>query len=210
MTLGDRIASLLRERKISQSELARMVGVKQQTISYIIRGSDQPASASRYSTKIAMALGVNPAWLQTGEGSPADPTVPVKVDGKTVKVLQVPLLEKPEAVRLCAGERVVAKQFLVSDSDGVGKCFALEVHHRSMAPLFRIGDRVIVDTGIKPQPGDHVFALVRGEPIFRRYRERSDGFELVPENPDWETVASGENVQVLAVMTEHRRYRSFA
>lgn len=67
-TFGERVRLLLQERGISQAELARRVGTKQQTISYLVKGNGA-AQTSRYSAKIADILGVNPLWLQTGEGS---------------------------------------------------------------------------------------------------------------------------------------------
>jgi transcriptional regulator with XRE-family HTH domain len=66
-TLGSRIKQVLSEREMSQAELARLVGVKQQTISYIC-SHEGGAGTSRYAMKIADVLGVNPLWLQSGKG----------------------------------------------------------------------------------------------------------------------------------------------
>lgn len=63
-------------------------------------------------------------------------------------------------------------------------------------------------SALLPEPGDYVAALLQGAAVvFRRYRQRHPGYELVPENQDWETIQSDESVRVIGVMTEHRTYR---
>jgi len=60
--VGKNIDRLIKDRRISQHELARMAGVTQPLISYLVNGSTQ---AGRPSTliKIAGALGVSVADL---------------------------------------------------------------------------------------------------------------------------------------------------
>ena len=57
----ERLAALMRERSVSQADLAGLVGVQQGTISKIIRGS---TSNSRYLLRIARELGTTPAYLE--------------------------------------------------------------------------------------------------------------------------------------------------
>ena len=42
--------------------------------------------------------------------------------------------------------------------------------------------------------------------LLRKYRSRGDGFELVPENPDWGTSSDSDGTKIIGVMVEHRRY----
>ncbi|MDE8651469.1 helix-turn-helix domain-containing protein [Novosphingobium album (ex Liu et al. 2023)] len=63
MIVADRLRSTLAKRNISQAELARRVGVSQQTIAKLVGGS---AYNSRYLHKIARELATTPAYL-TGE-----------------------------------------------------------------------------------------------------------------------------------------------
>jgi phage repressor protein C with HTH and peptisase S24 domain len=51
----------------NQSELARLVGVKQPTINHLLT---QEAVRSGFTPKIAAVLGVSAEWLATGEGAP--------------------------------------------------------------------------------------------------------------------------------------------
>lgn len=206
-SLGQRIKQMLRERGMTQAELARMVGTKQQTISYIVSDSN-PGKTSRYATKIAEVLGVNPAWLASGSGDAHDPTVPIQIEGVFVQSVQVPVLLSAEVPAHLNGAGGTTKRgVLMTDCATPGKSFALEIEGESMSPKFRPGDRAVIDTTLAPEPGDYVAALLGDTLVFRRYRQRHPGFELVPENQDWETVHSDESVRIVGVMTEHRTYR---
>jgi SOS-response transcriptional repressor LexA len=207
--LGSRIRLVLSEKGLSQAQLARLVGVKQQTISYIC-AIDSPASTSRYATKIAQVLGVNPSWLQSGEGGQHDPSVRIEVEGVELTVRRVPLVSSKDVpVLLQDGEAFTKRAGLMTDANAGPRAFAVEIEGDSMRPLFRPGDRVVVDPDIQPEPGDFVVAQVQGAVTFRKYRVREDEeFELVPMNDDWPVVRSdGDQVKILGVMVEHRSYR---
>lgn len=91
--------------------------------------------------------------------------------------------------------------------------FALEVEGESMMPLFKPGDRLIVDPDLAPQPGDYVIARNGSDQAtFKKYRPRgmdANGemiFELVPLNDDYPTMRSDvEHLIVIGVVTEHRK-----
>lgn len=206
--LGTRIRQVLEQKGISQAQLARLVGVKQQTISYIC-GTESPASTSRYATKIAQALGVNPAWLQSGEGDQHDPVVRIEMNGIEMSVRQVPLLSGSEAVAFVEGKEPKQGMSLMTDASISAKAFAMEIEGESMAPTFKSGDRVVIDVGVMPEPGDYVAAQAQGLLTFRKYRARgADLFELVPLNEDWPVLRSDScDIKILGVMAEHRSYR---
>lgn len=91
--------------------------------------------------------------------------------------------------------------------------FALEVEGESMMPIFKPGDRLIVDPDLAPQPGDYVIARNGSDQAtFKKYRPRgidSNGemiFELVPLNDDYPIMRSDiEHLIVIGVVTEHRK-----
>ena len=205
--LGKRIKDLLRERGMTQAELARLVGTKQQTISYIVAEAT-PAQSSRYTHKIAEVLGVNPNWLQSGEGDRHTAIVPISVHGQQIRVHQVPVLTHDSVSIFLAGREIDPKGMLMTDRADRDRTFALEIEGDSMAPVFKAGDRVVINTTVRPEPGDYVAAQADGIVLFRRYRARHPGFELVPENEDWEVVSSQDGVDILGVMVEHRKYRN--
>lgn len=207
-TLGSRIKDVLSEIHMTQAELARLVGVKQQTISYICSHSDG-AESSRYTVRIAEILGVNPAWLQSGTGEKHDPVVRIQVNGIELLVARVPLLDYEDVSGYLAGETLhKARRELMTDAKTGGRSFAIEIHGESMEPLFREGDRVVIDPDLHPEPGDFVCAGVGGLITFRKYRAKGvDRFELVPLNQDWPTTDSTDGAEIIGVMTEHRTYR---
>lgn len=211
--LGIRIKKVIEERGLTQAQLARLVGVKQQTISYIC-AVNSPATTSRYANKIAQALGVNPTWLQSGEGDPHDPMVRIEMEGIQLFAIRVPLLNRNEVLDFVANKderRATGKQgkVLMTDSEVGDGSFAVEIEGDSMAPRFFEGDRIVIDPTINPEPGDFVAAHVDNAITFRKYRKRDEKvFELVPLNDDWPTVASDtKKIDVLGVMVEHRSYR---
>jgi SOS-response transcriptional repressor LexA len=208
--LGARIRQVLSEKNLTQAQLARLVGVKQQTISYIC-ATDSPASTSRYATKIAQVLGVNPSWLQSGEGGQHDPSVRIEMEGVELTVRRVPLVASRDAPALLEGkDAFVKKAGLMTDAKTGPRAFAVEIDGDSMRPLFRPGDRIVVDPDLTAEPGDFVVAQVQGAVTFRKYRARADAeFELAPMNDDWPVVKSDhDSVKVLGVMVEHRSYRN--
>lgn len=88
MTLGERIAHARKlagdklGREVSQSELARLVGVKPQSIQAIEAGK---VKSSRITVKAAMFLGVPVEWLDAGAGGVPDqafPAIPKEEGGK--------------------------------------------------------------------------------------------------------------------------------
>ena len=67
-TLGGRLSQVLHEQGLSQSELARRVGVKPQSIQHLCQ---KKTKRSAYVAEIAEALNVCPFWLATGIGEKA-------------------------------------------------------------------------------------------------------------------------------------------
>lgn len=199
-SMGIRIRQVLEQRGISQAELARLVGVKQQTISYLC-DPERPGQTSRYAVRIAEALGLNPAWLQTGEG---------EKKGQLDRQRKVPVLTD-EQVQQGTGE---ADVWLTTDAQIGEGAFAMEVAGNSMSPEYLAGDKIIVDPAVPPIPGDYVVAKVDNAIAFRKYRPRGHNdkgetyFELTPVNPDFPSMRSDiTEIQLLGTVIEHRKYR---
>lgn len=205
--LGTRVKQMLKEKGMTQAQLARLVGTKQQTISYICN-EEHPATTSRYSSKIAEILGVNPTWLATGQGHPYDQTVPIHVEGVSVRATQIPLLTASEVPAFLSGSHEQRGGAVVTDRVHSPGAFALAIEGESMTPRFKEGDTVVIDPMILAEPGDFVAALLNcGAMAFRRYRARHPGFELIPENSDWDSILSEDVKKIIGVMVEHRTYR---
>lgn len=105
------------------------------------------------------------------------------------------------------------KEWLVVSSTSTD-LFGFEISDSSMKPDFQIGDRVIIDPKIKIEAGDFVVAIDLYENVlFRKYQARGiiDGeqtFDLTPLNNDYPILSSTtEQLNLLGVMIEHRKYR---
>jgi transcriptional regulator with XRE-family HTH domain len=64
-TLAERLKIAISKRGMSQAEAARLCGISQQSINYIIANN---LSSSKLAPQIASALDINPEWLILGHG----------------------------------------------------------------------------------------------------------------------------------------------
>ncbi|MCE3237832.1 MAG: hypothetical protein K0R24_813 [Gammaproteobacteria bacterium] len=64
-TLAERLKIAINKRGMSQAEAARLCGISQQSINYIIANN---LSSSKLAPQIALALNINPEWLILGRG----------------------------------------------------------------------------------------------------------------------------------------------
>lgn len=69
MTIGNRIRSIRVARGLSQTKLARTIGVTQGALSQIELGLVTAIKAETL-VRLATTLQTNPYWIQTGRGSP--------------------------------------------------------------------------------------------------------------------------------------------
>lgn len=67
MSIGERIRSARKRAGMTQSELAKKVGMKQATLSQLETGESE---GSKLIVGLAHHLGVSAIWLQTGRGEP--------------------------------------------------------------------------------------------------------------------------------------------
>jgi hypothetical protein len=111
-----------------------------------------------------------------------------------------------------------ATAWLLTDLELSAAAFALKIEDESMLPLFRPGDRVVIDPAVAPRPGDFVVAKSsNGEVMFKKYRPRGVNaqgqkvIELTPLNSDFPPVRSDTSpFVIIGTMVEHRRYRTAA
>lgn len=80
---------------LSQSELARRVGLKAQAVQYL-EDADNAAMGSRYTLRLAQACGVSAAWLETGQGGMLESATQSAPDPAPAKLVAAIRALRPE------------------------------------------------------------------------------------------------------------------
>lgn len=193
-TLAERLATLMAEKGLSQAELARIIGVKQPSIFKILSGQTlNPKNI----LEIATALGVNPHWLKTGEGSPdADffAFTSEKDDDHTLRVdlLDAELAAHSSGIINAEYPDVISSIFFTQEgvkrilgkttTDGV---YMFKVPTDSMAPTITQNDIVFIDTNVKEYIGEGVYSFnLNGETYIKRLQRLPTGVIMaLSDNP---------------------------
>jgi SOS-response transcriptional repressor LexA len=214
---SERLKIAMRLSGCTTQMLADGLGVSYQAARKAVDGKTKAFTASN-NQKAAKLLGVSAEWLATGGGTHSvqdkSNITPAQTGGK-----QIPLVSYVRAGNwsgvVDAYQPNEAQDWLMTDLELSESAFALEIKGDSMLPDFKPGDRVIIDPGINPQPGDFVVAKNgEDEATFKKYRPRgmdASGnvvFELVPLNDDYPTLRSDVTpIKIVGTMVEHRKYR---
>ncbi len=175
-SLSSRLTYALKRLQISQSELARKVGVKPQVIQYLCTSN---ANKSKFAYEIAAALEVNAEWLVTGKGPmlfalPAEhPKVPLLLWHQVGN-----WLNKNKTFT------VNADNFVNISSIAPPNSYALKVNDTSMIPRFEINTILVIDPSSEARPGDFVIAEIphQDQPVVRQLLHKNGKFYLVPSN----------------------------
>lgn len=214
MDMSFRILQRRSALQMTQSKLAKKIGVSRVSVSQWERGDTSPKGENLY--KLAEALGVSADWLLTGKG---DLSSFQNVELATLGDHKVPVLSyvqagawsEPLEVRDFEGNI----EFITTFEDVGPRTFAIWIKGRSMLPLFDEGDLIVCDPDVSPHPGDYVVAKNGSEEVtFKKFRPRgykpdgSETFELVPLNEDYPTLSSETcSIRIVATMIEHRKFR---
>lgn len=67
-TIGDRIAFVIKEQKMNQSDFAKALKITPSSVSTMISGKSNPSAQTI--DQICTKFGYSPEWLSTGEGEP--------------------------------------------------------------------------------------------------------------------------------------------
>ncbi|AUU85065.1 LexA family protein [Leclercia sp. LSNIH1] len=208
-TLGTRLKELRKQRKLTQGQLGKALGVSDVTIGYWERDLNVPGGKSL--TKLAQYLGVTEGFLLYGREDEAN------VGPAPVAAQQIPIISYVQAGAWspeCDARNLDGTvEYILTSEFHSYSTFALKVKGKSMEPDFVEGDVIIIDPELRPGPGDFVVAKNGGdEATFKKYRARGisetgeEIFELVPLNEDYAIRNSAkEKIHVVGVVVEHRR-----
>lgn len=208
-SLGGRLRALRQERKLTQGQLGKAVGVSDVTVGYWERDLNTPGGKSL--SKLASYLGVSEAYLLYGKEDESN------VAAAPVGALKVPVISYVQAGQWTPESDARNLEgnidYVLSTGSFSRGTFALKIKGKSMEPEFVEGDLILVDPELSPQPGDYVVAKNgEDEATFKKYRARgvnqegNDIFELVPLNDDFAVRRSDkEKINIIGVLVEHRR-----
>lgn len=161
-TLCDRLKRAMNETGITtQSDLARLSGVNQSIISKILAGKNE---TSKYSGKLASALGISADWLINGNGN---------MTGGIGSVI-----EKLDATRLATvWDENGPTSDVISWSESIPPHYRAYIMKKNtgimQAPA---GSVVLVDPTIKPGNEELVVTDIRGEISVHRFLGGGSGY----------------------------------
>lgn len=103
----NRLKNIMKERKITQTELAKRTGIRQSSISDWLNDRYEPKQDKVYI--IAKALNVSPAWLLGYDEPSTNQTEGYYVDPETAEYAEM-LRTRPEARLLFSASRGISKE----------------------------------------------------------------------------------------------------
>lgn len=201
----------------NQAEFARHTGLTKGRITQLL---DPLASfGERSATHLALKLDLAPFYFENGYELGRLSYAPREQHAIVAGILPVPLINEVQAaqwselVQNFKPENCVT--YLLTEQPLSSVAFALTINDDSMRTEFRSGDKVIIDPGVLPAPGDFVAASCGSDPaIFRKYRPRrldAEGmvvYELIALNEDYPVLSSDVQPLILiGTMVEQRRFR---
>ena len=178
MTLGERIQSEMRRKRMSMRTLAKLIDASQPTVFKWIHDTNEPSLQSL--KKMAVVFNVSPNWLIFGDEVEKEPVVKAT--------------EAPAAMII--SEKGVS---LINSSS----CLYYSVTTDEMSPTLDIGSTVMVDRSVTSiiQSGIYLIDL-SGDLILRRFRRSLDGSIRVScdnsaKYSEIETLKSDEDLKIL-------------
>lgn len=182
-TFGSRLRQVMEERGLTYTTLGQRLKINPQTLNRYALDQREPKTGT--ATAIALALGVDPLWLQGYE-------IPKSANAGPGEVM-VPILGT-----IRAGSPALAME----DVTGYAPArvcepedyFYLRVSGESMINAgIRDGDLVLIHRQDTAESGQIVACMVNGEDAtLKRFRRSGEVIILQPENPAYEPFAVSE------------------
>lgn len=201
MTLSEKLKKLRKDKKLTQAQLATIIGVERSSIGKYETGTTPSMDvlaifAEYFNVTVDYLLGLSD-----------DNTSPLASSGAWVPVLG----QVQAGIPIEAVQNVLDYEDISNISKDPSEYFALQVKGQSMEPKFSEGDVVIVKKQDTAEDGEIVIALVNGdEATIKKLKKRADGIVLLPLNQQFDmmyyTAADIESlpVRILGKVVELR------
>lgn len=205
MKLADRLKAAREAAGYSQEELAKKVGIVQQSLQKIEAGIIQNP---RKLPIIESILGLPTGYLLYGDNAHEKASaLPQPI------VARCPILTWDKALEWPKNRLEILKdseikplaQHIILGAN----CYALKIHNDSMTDKsrkqsFNEGSYIIIDPDIKHKSGNLVIATENEtELLFRRYVKEAGREYLFAYNPNYEAVRIGEDIKICGVVVAH-------
>lgn len=174
---GDRVVAAL--GATPQNVIAKRAGVSANSMSQYVRGREP---GFEIGVRLAKALGVDPAWLATGRGSPnaaASGGVGVPIYDVRLAAGAASFSDGAEQIGEMSFDHALLRDLGRASGDGLGVFIA---EGDSMFPKITDGARVLVDLNMT-RLKDGIFAFRTGDELrIKRLRRLVDGIEIRSDN----------------------------
>lgn len=209
MEYKDRIKAARRHAKLTQVQLAKLVGIDQASISDLERGR---SARSSYNASIAKACGVSAIWIESGAGQMIGET-----EQSNVRDIVQPnmMFRYPVISWVAAGAWSEAiepfppgfsDRYEMSEYDSKGPAFWLEVKGDSMTSIngqsVPEGTFILVDTEADVHSGKLVIAKLAdsNEATFKKLVEDGGRRFLKPLNPAYPIEPCADDCKIVGVV----------
>lgn len=201
-SLSERLVYTLNKLSVSQSHLAREIGVKPQVIQYLCSNN---AQKSKFTYEIAHALNIDPHWLATGTGEPPLTEKTSHPYNKQIKIPSInwhdikPWIDDPNSLNI--------KNYVVSHNIEHKGTFATSLDDKAMFPRFDINTTLIIDPNAEILSKSFVLAYIKemNLTVLRELVIESNEKILYPMNHSlYKTIKLNDNDQILGTVVEAR------
>lgn len=207
MSLGIRLKQARLKKKLTQEELAEVVGIKQQAVQRIEAGKVKSTS---YVVQLSQALNVSPEWLALGDEHPQEITKAEPAPtSNTKQCIHAPLLKWHDLDLVQQLPLTESNHTKIPLFDRIcNKCFVLQIKDNSMlgntpgAPSFQPNDYIIIDTSAESKNGDFVIARLdnSSQMTFRQLVSGPNGRQLAALNAQYSNILVASNVEILGTV----------
>lgn len=186
MNIGDRVKLLREKKRMTQQELAYLLGYKSKSsVTHIERGRDIPRSMV---VKLADILDTTPAYLMGWEEATVPPTEDKTYILESSKIRKIPIYESVSAGFGSSAQDYIIDympMFIESDSEAE-ETLGIKVKGNSMYPKIEDGDIVQVRKQSTVDNGRVAVVLIDGEDaLVKRFYHEGNRIVLKSFNPEY-------------------------
>jgi len=177
--VGSRLRAIRKKLGMNQSVFAKALGgCSQGFVSDIEVGRSAPSALVVAGVE---QLGFSSHWLMCGEGEMQAPADRVRERPLPYGLKEIPLVgEVAAGLSKSIPDDDVERMLPIYLGEHAGcQCFASKVTGRSMEPLFRAGDIVVVDKTCPPDNNDIVVAAIEDQVMLKRVSVAPDAIYLL-------------------------------